>query len=384
MPVQFLSEVDRERLSRFPEEIPQQDLKDFFWLSEDDHRETKRQRGEHNWLGFALQLCCLRYLGFFPNNFPDLPQEVVQFVAIQLQVDDNLFRLYGQRLSTQRKHQRQVQAFLGYRRAQEIDILNLEQWLLQRALEHDKPMRLLELSCDYLKQQKLVRLKPIRLARMVSTVRNKAEESIYKTLKPLLTQECQTFLDSLLEADSDLGKTRFAWLQQTPTNHNLTQMLETLAKIDFLQQKGIAQWDLSQLTPNRINHLSKIGSRATKYYMQRTPVIRRYPIMIAFLKQSLYNLTDNLIEMFDQRLWELYKTAKREFEDERLKATKTINQQLKTLREIGKILLDSEIEDASVRQEIFSFISPENLQNTLDKSEQLIPGLFHSKRRIMC
>ncbi len=170
MPVQFLSEVDRDRLSRFPSEIPQQDLKDFFWLSEDDRQETKRQRGEHNWLGFALQLCCLRYLGFFPSNSLELPQEVVQFVASQLQVNSNCFRLYGQRPSTQRKHQRQIQAFLGYRRATEVDILSLEQWLLERALEHDLPMRLLELACDYLKRHKLVRLKPVRLARMGSTM----------------------------------------------------------------------------------------------------------------------------------------------------------------------------------------------------------------------
>ena len=186
MPVQFLTEADRDRLSRFPEEIPRQDLKDFFWLSADDRQETTRQRGQHNWLGFALQLCCLRYLGFFPSNFLELPQEVVQFVASQLQVDSNCFHLYGQRPSTQRQHQRHIQAFLGYRRATDMDVLSLEQWLLQRALEHDKPMRLLELACDYLRQHQVVRLKPVRLARMVSTARNKAEESIYQTLQPLL------------------------------------------------------------------------------------------------------------------------------------------------------------------------------------------------------
>ena len=372
MPVQFLSEADRDRLNRFPDEIAQQDLKDFFWLSADDLQKTKRQRGEHNWLGFALQLCCLRYLGFFPSNFLELPQDVVQFVASQLQVDSNCFRLYGQRSSTQRKHQRQLQTFLGYRRATNADILSLEQWLLERALEHDKPMRLLELTCDYLKRHKLVRLKTVRLARIVSTARQQAQESIYQTLQSLLTQERQIFLDSLLEVDSDLNKTRLTWLQRTPTNHNLTQMLETLAKISFLKQKGVAEWDLSELNPNCINRLAKIGARANNQYLQRTSVNRRYPILVAFLRQSLYNLTDDFIEMFDQRLWELYKTAKREFEDERLKATQAINQQLKTLRRIGEILLDSEIEYTTVRQEVFSYISPEKIQEILNKSEQLI------------
>jgi TnpA family transposase len=372
MPVQFLSEVDRDRLNRFPEEIAQQDLKDFFWLSEDDRKETMSLRGEYNWLGFALQLCCLRYLGFFPSNLLELPQEVVQFVANQLQVNFGCLSIYGQRPSTQRKHQRQLQTFLGYRRATDVDTLSLEQWLLERALEHDKPMRLLEMACDYLKRHKLVRLKAVRLARMVSTARNQAQQSIYQTLQFLLTQECKTFLDSLLEVESNLGKTRLVWLQRTPTNNNLKQMLETLSKIAFLQQKGITHWDLSKLIPNRVNHLAKIGARATNQYMQRTPVIRRYPILVGFLKQSLYNLTDDFIDMFDQRLWELYKEAKRQFEDDRLKATQAISQQLNTLRQIGEILLDPEIEDATVREAAFNCISPEQLQTALREAEQLI------------
>ncbi|MGA7955312.1 MAG: DUF4158 domain-containing protein, partial [Gloeobacterales cyanobacterium] len=63
MPVQFLSEVDRDRLNRFPEEIAQQDLKDFFWLSEDDRKETMSLRGEYNWLGLGVSRILCK-----PNN----------------------------------------------------------------------------------------------------------------------------------------------------------------------------------------------------------------------------------------------------------------------------------------------------------------------------
>lgn len=76
---------------------------------------------------------------------------------------------------------------------------------------------------------------------MISTARNRAQQSIYQSLQPLLTKKCRKFLDSLMEVQSDWGKTRLAWLQRTPTHHNLTQLLTTLDKIAYLQEKGIAQ-----------------------------------------------------------------------------------------------------------------------------------------------
>lgn len=56
MPIDFLTAAERERLNRFPEPIPDDDLRVFFMLSQADQLEVGKQRGAHNQLGFALQL----------------------------------------------------------------------------------------------------------------------------------------------------------------------------------------------------------------------------------------------------------------------------------------------------------------------------------------
>ena len=61
MPVQFLSESEHERLNRFPNEIPTEDCFTFFFLSKEDLIEIDKQRSDSSRLGFALQLCALRY-----------------------------------------------------------------------------------------------------------------------------------------------------------------------------------------------------------------------------------------------------------------------------------------------------------------------------------
>jgi TnpA family transposase len=291
---------------------------------------------------------------------------------VQLQVSADALSLYGKRTSTQRNHQRQVQVLLAYRRASPLDLLALEQWLLERALEHDKPMFLFELTCQYLQQHKMIRIGTTRLEKMVATARQQAQEAIYQALQPLLKQEQCQFLDNLLEVDDELKRTRLSWLQRTPTGNNTRQILETLEKIDFLQQQGVGNWNLSMLNPNRVNYLAKIGARATNQYLKRAPQFRRYPVLIAFLKQSLYNFVDDLIEMFDQRLWELHNEAKRTFEADRLQATKTINEKLKTLHKIGQILLDAEVDDQKVRTTAFEYITPAKLETALGETKQLI------------
>ena len=68
MPGQFFSNAERERLERFPIEVAPADLIVFFTLSESDLAQVPVNAASHNRLGFALQLCALRYLGFAPDD----------------------------------------------------------------------------------------------------------------------------------------------------------------------------------------------------------------------------------------------------------------------------------------------------------------------------
>jgi hypothetical protein len=59
MPIGFLTEADRDRLNRFPADVPPSDLLVWFTLSDDALDLIGDRRGEHNRLGFSLQLTAL-------------------------------------------------------------------------------------------------------------------------------------------------------------------------------------------------------------------------------------------------------------------------------------------------------------------------------------
>ena len=183
MPVNFLSDAERERWQGFPGTIPRDDLHAFFLLTDDDKREVRHQRAPHNRLGYALQLCSLRYLGFVPDDLRTIPRQVVTFVAEQLAVDPGGLLSYARRRRTQTDHERLVQIYLRFRRATPLDLHGLQAWLLERALEHDKPALLLQLACEKLHREKIVRPGVTRLERLVATAREQAHDETFRRLR---------------------------------------------------------------------------------------------------------------------------------------------------------------------------------------------------------
>jgi hypothetical protein len=77
MPRCFLSQAERQRLEQFPPDVSEQDLIVYFTLTPADMERIAQQRTPHTQLGFALLLCSLRYLGFFPLDLPAIPAHVV-------------------------------------------------------------------------------------------------------------------------------------------------------------------------------------------------------------------------------------------------------------------------------------------------------------------
>lgn len=113
MPVQLFTEADRARHHRFPETMAYEDLVAFFPLSASDIESMPRSSAAHNRLGYALQLCALRFMGFVPNDLTTVPPEVGAYVAQQLVVDPAVCAAYGARAHTRQAHLQAAQAHLG-------------------------------------------------------------------------------------------------------------------------------------------------------------------------------------------------------------------------------------------------------------------------------
>src|SRR5581483_10161556 len=350
----YLTDNERQKLQGFPEQIPQADLTAFFTLSPTDMVLVRKQRGAHNRLGFSLQLCSLRYLGLALNDIRTAPDAAVDYLSKQLDLDPKCLELYGERMQTQSDHLQEIQRYLGFRTASQSGLHTLARWLLDRALEHDKPSLLLQLLCEKLYKDKLIRPGITRLEKLVATARAKAQTEIYQRLAPLLTPANKTLLDGLLDSQQATHRTQLTWLGKGVTSNTASAILACLEKLTFLCKYQVDTWDITALTPNRLKFLAQIAKRSTNQALLRMPEKRRYPILLAFLHQSLIDITDETIEIYDRCLWDCYNGAKNDLETFKKEVFKSANEKVSVLKEVGRLVLDPAIHDQELRRSIFA------------------------------
>lgn len=125
-----------------------------------------------------------------------------------------------------------------------------------------------------------------------------------------------------------------------------------LKKLGFLRSLGATGWDLSVINPNRLKFLAQLGRRATSQALQRLVPERRYPILAAFLCQSVEEITDEVVDLYDRCLAQSYARAGRDLDDFRLAIAKATNEKVLLFRDIGHLVLDPTISDGQLRQTI--------------------------------
>jgi hypothetical protein len=99
-------------------------------------------------------------------------------VVDRLGVPSAASSLYGHRAQTRSDHLAQVAKYLEWTTAPAGSqaMKELEQFLLDRAMEHDSPMLLFNLAREYLMAAKVIRPGALVLAKMVGTARKAASD----------------------------------------------------------------------------------------------------------------------------------------------------------------------------------------------------------------
>ncbi len=371
MPVRLLSDAQRERLSRFPDDVSAEELRRHFTLSEPELSVVRKLRGASNRLGFALQLCALRLMGFAPDDLQSAPARVVAFLARQLDASPGDLAFYAEREQTRTDHAAQAMRALGFREASEFERSELQAWLLQRALEHDRPSLLFELAAERLRAGRIAPPGVTQLERLVAAVRAETIAETYQRLEHLLDLERRATLDRMLEDDPALGRSRLAWLRGRAVAITPRAILVELEKLAFLRALGAEGWDVSPLSPNRVKFLAQLARRSPVQALARMSEQRRYPLLLCFGAQAVVEITDELVDLFDRCLQAAYGRARRELDELRRSEARSTNEKVRLLVELGRILLDPDADPARKLQLVDERIGPERLRAAVADAERI-------------
>lgn len=184
MPVGFLPTEQRESYGRYTSAISPDDLARYFHLDDVDHALITNKRGDYNRIGFAVQLCTVRYLGTFLNDPLNVPDLVIHTLAKQLGIEiaDSL-RAYSTG-EQRRQHAAEIRARYGYVEITEHKIgFRLTRWLYSLCWTGtDRPSVLFERATTWLITHKVLLPGFSTLERYIASLRNRVERRLWQSL----------------------------------------------------------------------------------------------------------------------------------------------------------------------------------------------------------
>ncbi len=238
--------------------------------------------------------------------------------------------------------------YLGWRPAGAIELKELDEFLLARAMEHDSPTLLFRLACEYLVSARVIRPGPVTLVERVAHARNQAQAETYDRLADEFTPQRRAELDALLVVDPSLGMSRLTWLLTGPVEASASAVKAEVDKLGFLRGLGAETLDMSVLPAERRRFLATLGRRLTGQALERRDPQRRYPILLMLLAQSATDVLDEVVQLFDQAISAKFSTAEKRMRDELAERGKTGEDRQALLDDLLAIVTDMQIGDEEV------------------------------------
>ena len=368
----FLTTSDRATLDRFPIKVDAQDLRRCFTISEHDRAEiVDRRRSPGAKLAAGLQLGALRLIGFVPSDLATAPADVVSFVANQVGAATEDLGDYSTRDRTRYDHVEAVERLLGFRRSEQGDLKALGDWLVERAMEHDRPMVLFRLACEHLQAERIVRPGATTVERAVIAARLQAIEETHWRIADQLDGR-RDGLDSLLNVDAETGLTGLVWLRGQGAEAAPRSIRQQLDKIRLLRSLEVDQLDLGTLNPNRVRHLLGLGRRMTPQAIARLQPARRHQILAATAVELLIERIDDVLGLFDSAVAGIENDARRAHQNRLAANTSAANETVKLFNVVAGVILDSDIPDGAVRSTIMSRVGSRKFAKASDAAAQIV------------
>ena len=304
----LLKPEERDELLGIPDD--ENSLILHYTLTPADLLEVELRRRTHNKLGFALQLCIMRYPGRALGADERLPAALVAYVAEQLGVEVGSFERYAHRESTRVEHVSRLLAHLGQRSATAADRRAALLAAIDAAMETDEGLPIATAvvkafrSCNALLPSDS-RIEKLGLAGR-AIARRRAEAALLSNFSKTQLEE----LDDLLKVDPIISQTRFSWLRTAPDAPGADNLIGLMERLSFVRSFAIDPHLQGQIHSKRWNQMVKEGDVTPAWLAADFNAGRRRATIVVQLITLGQKLTDIAVTMFGKLIGRLFSQAK--------------------------------------------------------------------------
>jgi TnpA family transposase len=364
-----LSANEQANLLNLPE--GEENLIRYYSFNESDLALIRQRRGEANRLGFAVQLCLLRYPGHSLANDTVVKESVIEWVSRSIQVDANAWADYGERDTTRREHLQELRAYLNLSTFGLSDFRFLVKSLTELAMQTDKGLALATQALETLRQGHVILPAIPVIERACAAAITRANRRIYRSLVTPLTKYHQQRLDNLLKVKPDNKITWLMWLRQSSLKPNSRYMLEHIERLKLFQALLLPEDLGKNIHQNRLLKMAREGRQMTPQDLSRLETDRRYATLAAMALERMATITDEIIDLHDRILIKIFRTAKNQHQQRFQKQGMEIKEKVQLYSKIGHALLNAKESGADPYAAIESVIPWEEFAQSILETDQL-------------
>ncbi|WP_336814152.1 Tn3 family transposase [Bosea sp. MMO-172] len=300
----LLRAQDRQELFDIPTD--EDSLIRHYSLAPADRLEIALRRRKHNQLGFAVQLCLMRYPGrpLMPNESP--PAAMLNYVAEQINADPRQFDLYARREETRRDHIGRLLRYLDLRSASLRDRREALVAAIETASATDKGMPIAKAIIASFRERRVLLPAANMIERMGLAARAIARRRAENTLIADLDPEKLQMLDRLLEVEVAIGQTRFHWLRSAPDAPGAMNLVGLTERIAFLRTLGIDPRLQARIPSGRWDQMVREGDATPAWLASDFNASRRRATIVAQIIKLGQKLTDDAVLMFIKLMGRLF------------------------------------------------------------------------------
>src|SRR5206468_12344833 len=218
----------------------------------------------HTSLGFALQLCTVRFLGAFLSDPTDVPQSVILTLASQLNIADPVVLSRYRDGQMRYDHVHEIMQEYGYQDfSSQPAHFRFLRWLYTCTWWSEEHLTVLfDLAMAHLIDRKVLLPGVSVLERVVSSVQEHATTRLWQLLAQLPTPRQVALLETLLVVPEGERQTPLDRLRRAPTRVSGPALVQALHRVDAIRLFEVENFDLSFVPKGRVKALARYATTA--------------------------------------------------------------------------------------------------------------------------
>lgn len=352
MPVEYLTEEQEQRYGRYVGEPSPEQLARYFHLDDEDRKLIAERRGDHNRLGFAIQIGTLRFLGTFLVDPVNIPVGVIAYVASQLSIADlRCIVRYAERAQTHQEHAQEIRQKYGYKEwSARSGGFALMRFLYARAwVGAERPSVLFDLATAWLLDKKVLLPGVTTLTRLISSIRERVAERLWRQVSKAVTPEQRMNLEGLLTRAGASRVTNLERLRRSPTRASAPVLVAALARLNEVRQLDASSLDLTNVPPSRIKALAHYAVTTKAQNIANLTQDRRAATLVSFARTLAVTAHDDVLDVLDMLMRDLLARSVRTGKKERLRTLRDLDTAALYLAKQTEKVLTAEWTDEQVR-----------------------------------